>query len=93
MLSYLSIVSEMQPGSGLDSKKSEPDWQYFSAVTPLLPIRLGELSFLGRAAERGSRAFATRNRLRHGVEITSADFVLVLGRAVTIGRGREFSFL
>ena len=53
----------------------------------------GELLFFGRAAKGRSRAISAGNHLCHCVEIASADFVLVFGRGITVGRGSEFSFL
>ena len=58
-----------------------------------LTVSLCELLFFGRAAKRRGGAFSTGNHLGDGIEVAGADFVLVPGRGVTVGSGREFRFL
>jgi len=58
-----------------------------------LSAGVGKLRFLSRAGQRDRGAVAARDDLGDGVKISRPDFVLVLGRGVTIGLGGELCSL
>src|SRR5205814_6717871 len=52
-----------------------------------------ELLVFGRTGKRRRRRLAVLDRLRHGIEVTGADFALMLDRGEALFRGGEFLVL
>src|SRR5689334_22062534 len=88
----------MPSGYGLDSRNngegetlSSYRFQVWQLSGMSLPGR--ELLFFGRSRQRRRGAFPTGDGLGDGVEVASANLVLVLGCRITLCCGREFRFL